>query len=159
MKRWFIIFSLTILIVECFSFSANASIRPIIINDNPSPLLTYNHTIQLRWYIIDDNPHFYEIFENGQVLQPNKTISEDLILYNFSSIMGYYNISLFVFDYSNYVASSNISIIIGPNQTENSGKGYTMNSSTPGFTISMFIVSILILSSIPIIKRKRKPKW
>lgn len=162
MNKWLIIFGLAIFIVEIFSFSANASIKPIIINDNQSVITTSNHTVTLRWYIVDDNPNCYEILENGQILQPNKTVSSNLILYNFSNIIGYYNLTLFVFDYSNYKTVSNTNIVIEAG-TVNSGKevgnGYTVTASTPGFTLGIFMVSVLIVSSIPIIKRKRKQNW
>ena len=139
MKRKFIIFSLTILIVQCFSLTANASITPIIISYNSSVIITSNHTVRLKLYIVDNNPDTYEIFENGQILQPNKTIFSDIILYDFSNIFGNYNLTLFIFDYSNYTSSTNTFIVIEPNQSGNyAGPEYFgTEASSTGLTLAI----------------------
>ena len=170
MKKKTIIFGFLLCINLIHSSIASASVKPIIISKNDPVITSYSHTIFLSWYINDDNPKMFLIYENNQILQTNISITSNIITYNFSSVTGTFNITLVVYEYSNNIASSSVQIIIpevtylsaitNQNQTtaQSSKHNATLISATPGFTYEIILSSIIGFALITLLHRHLKQR-
>ena len=117
----------------------------------------------LSWFVIDDNLESFTIYING-LLWKNRTVTSNLIEEKFSNVVGSYNLTLEVYDYSNNTAFTNMTIIVSaiePTTTTSSNiTSYIIASqAAPAFTIFEFMLSItLLMSSIKIAHFKNRKK-
>ena len=163
MKKNEIICILTFLILLSNVLETSASIKPIIVSDMPNPLNSGLQTIKLRWTIIDDNPRDYVLTINNSIWK-NESLNSNVIDVAFSNAIGWYNVSLYVIDFSNNHAYSNLYINISPvypttTSSSTSGASYTGTNtkaaSSPGFEFTVTFFSVTIIAIYLVFKRKK----
>lgn len=155
-----VILRVTILVVLCFLSvtSVHASIQPIIVSEMPNPINSGLQNVNLKWVVIDDNPKSYEIYINDKIWKKNSIIT-DIITVQFSDVEGFYNLTLFVYDYSgNSVSASqliNISTAFPITEGSNPSKS-PYSAATPGFGFSVVFAVLTTAVIYNFSKRKRK---
>ena len=142
------------MLLVCISISqihidqADASIKPIITTQMPKKLIIGLQETNLSWFIIDDNLASFNIYINGLIWR-NGNVTSNLIETEFSNVVGTYNLTLNVNDFSNNMASDNMTIIVSaeiPTTTSQStySTSYTNVTGAPGFNYIELIVNLFI---------------
>lgn len=161
---------LLVILLQCTVLNASASVKPIIISDNRTTISSTQNSVPLTWTIIDDNPNYYQILQNGSILKNNTKIMSDLISYDFSSVAGIYNITLIIFDYSGYhTQDSTIVNLLQPSVTSTTSSGASQNTSaatvikgpaagTPGYSYILTLFTIVIITITYITKRSKSKR-
>lgn len=162
-----------VILVQGTVLNASASIKPIIISHNKSDLSSDQNLVHLTWTIIDDNPNYYQIIQNGSILKNSIKIVSDFISYNFSAIAGIYNITLIIYDYSSDNAESSTIItlfqpavatsVTSSRTTQNTtvtaiASKVFSTSGTPGYSYLLTLCTISIISITYIIKRSKSKR-
>ena len=159
-----VILSAVVLFVLCLTSTSNvqASIHPIIVSDLPNPINSGLQDIDLKWIIIDDNPWSYEIYVNGNIWK-NDSIITDIIQVQFSGPVGWYNLTLFVKDYSGNNVSTNQLInistsfpITGNTLFSRSSNESIKSAATPGFEFTVVFAALTLGLIYNYNKRKRE---
>ena len=168
MKTIGIFISLCLILNVCNVLETSASIRPIIINNTPNVINSDKTEVNLSWYIIDDNPKQYTILKNGSVLKNNINFESNVITLQFNDVVGHYNISLIVYDFSGYSASNNVIITItsasastapvtAATTTNNASISSKFSASSTGFSLlNIFFTLLVITTLIRFTKHKKK---
>ncbi len=166
-KKVHLIFILLIISFYGSVHIGSASVRPIIVSNDQSIVHSSTNLVKLSWNIIDDNPNYYQIYQNESLLKSSTKIMSNVIDFDFNAINGNYNISLVVVDYSGYKAISSTIIIITiqsiptSNIGSNSQTTHTYASSSassPGYTYYMGIFTLLTAAIITNRIRNKKKK-
>ena len=172
MKKIFIILCCLLICNSLIISRGSASLRPIIVPNIPPSITTTSHNVSLSWNIIDDNPRFYSIYQNGSILKNNISIVSDIVNFDFNAIDGGYNITFMVYDYSGFSAQSNTLITISyvatssSSTSSNSGSTSTSNVSSsssssgqasPGYSY-IAVLCVLLVFSLSILLQKGKRK-
>ena len=170
MKNKFLILICFLMFNSLILTDGNASLRPIIVSNNPSSISTDSNSISLSWNIIDDNPRFYSIKKNGSILINNISIVSDIVNFEFIEIAGTYNISFTVYDFSGFFAQDytliTISAVTTSSSTSATGSSTSSSSSattsstgsaSPGFTYINTLIMIVLIS-LPILRKKWQRK-
>ena len=131
-----------VLFVLCLTTSSTvqASIHPIIVSDMPNPINSGLQNVNLKWIVFDDNPKSYEKYINNDIWKNNSIIT-NIIVIQFSGAEGFYNLTLFVYDYSGNSVSThqliNISTAFPITETSSPSNitKYSASNASPGFEL------------------------
>lgn len=154
--------AIVIVLVPGQTTVTNASIRPIITTKMPHELIIGLQDVNLTWYVIDDNLMSYTIFINDSLWKMDNFTNSNVLEVTFSNVIGFYNLTLSVHDYSGYNsnASQYIKVLQLPNTSATQSVTSTINNQTKASASNgfEFISVILVITISSVIKLKRKKK-
>ena len=105
--------------------------------------------VQLTWYVIDDNPHYFSIYVNNSIWKYEIPLTANLINITFTNVPGFYNINLSVTDYSGYYSQSNLVIkILNPASPSSSSTQPAYSSSSPSASASDSYTSLEVVGAL-----------